>query len=421
MAENSSQNKDGPLSGLKVLEMGMLFAGPLVATNLADLGAQVIKIEPPKGDEVRHSGEMKDGEPLWWRTTNRNKRIIAADIKTPDGAKLVRALAKEADVVIENFRPERVAEWVFSYEELKKINPGVVMLHISGFGQTGPYKDRPGLGTLAEAFSGYAFLTGEPDRPPMLPLFPLADPIAAAVGTYAVLAAVAGRAYNGGIGDEIDLSLYEPLLAMLGPVIPYYDQLGLISERQGNRTSWSVPRGAFRTRDNKWVAVAGAANAVAVRIFPAIERYDMAVDPELQHSRGRVKRSDEVNGAVAEWIGRHELETVMKRFIDHKVLAAPVQDVQMLSADPHVQARETIVRVDDPVLGSIAMQNVVPRFTNQPGRVRWPGRLRVGQDTRTVLREHGYSEQDIDELERAGTIVAPRGDAEEASQFATAG
>lgn len=397
----------GPLAGLKVIEMGMLYAGPLVATNLSDLGADVIKIEPPKGDEVRNSGEHKDGESLWWRITNRNKRIVAADVKTAEGADLVRRLAKEADILIENFRPGRIAEWGFSYETLKEINPGIVVLHISGYGQDGPYKDRPGLGTLAEAFSGYAFLTGEPDGPPMLPLFPLADPIAAAHGTYAVLAAIFARGQNGGIGDEIDISLFEPLLAMLGPVIPYYDQLGLVSERQGNRTAWSVPRGAFMTRDKKWVAVAGAANAVAIRIFPAIEREDMAQDPELQHSRGRIKRADEVNAAVADWVSRHDLDEVLERFVVYDVLAAPVQDVSQLFENEHVKARGTITRLDDPELGSIAMQNVVPRFKNQPGGLRWPAPSAIGRDTWLVLAEQGYSQADTEHLRQAGIVAGP--------------
>jgi len=397
----------GPLTGLKVIELGMIFAGPLVAANLADMGAEVIKIEPPRGDEVRNSGELKDGMSVWWKITQRNKRIIAADIKTPEGADLVRRLAKEADVILENFRPGRVDEWGIGYETLSKINPGIVMLHISGYGQSGPYRHRPGLGTLAEAFSGYAFLTGEPERPPMLPLFPLADPIAAQTATSAVLAAVAARGWNGGIGDEIDISLYEPLMSMLGPMVTYYDQLGTVTERQGNRTNWSVPRGAFQTRDGKWVAVAGAANAVAIRIFPAIDRHDMAEDAELRTSRGRVKRFEEVNGAVAEWISAHDLDVVLARFEEHQVLAAPVQDVAQMFENPQVRARGTLTTIEDEDLGPMVVQNVVPRFRNQPGRINWLARGQIGADTREVMAELGYAGAEIDALLARGLIAAP--------------
>lgn len=406
-AAKPGPSSGGPLAGLKVIEMGMLFAGPLVGTNLSDLGAEVIKIEPPRGDEVRNSGMLKDGRPLWWRTTNRNKRVVAVDIKSPEGAEIVRDLVREADVLIENFRPGRVAEWGFGYEALSKINPGLVMLHISGYGQSGPYQHRPGLGTLAEAFSGFAFVTGEPDRPPTLPQFPLADPVAAAFGTYSVLAALWGRERNGGLGDEIDISLYEPLLAMLGPIVPYYDQLGVVSERMGNSIDWSVPRGTFRSSDGKWVAVAGAANAVAIRIFNAIDRPDMAADPGLQQARTRLTRADEVNSAVAEWVGRHSLDEVLERFDAHNVLAAPVQDIAQLFENPQVRHRGTLTEVPDEELGTVTMQNVVPRLTRSPGGIRWPARTRIGADTEVVLAELGYAPEDIARLAESGRIAGP--------------
>jgi len=241
----------GPLKGLRVIDVGMVFAGPLVGSHLSDLGADVIKIEHPKGDEVRGLGRYKDGEGLWWRITARNKRVVAADIGKPEGAEIVRRLVKEADVLIENFRPGRIKAWGLGYEELSKINPGLVMLHISGYGQTGPYQHKPGMGTLAESFSGFAMVTGESGGPPTLPQFPFADGVAAMYGSYAVMAALWAREKNGGIGDEIDLNLYEPMLALMGPMVIDYDQLGHIAKRRGNRSTWSVPRNSYRTKDDK--------------------------------------------------------------------------------------------------------------------------------------------------------------------------
>jgi len=394
----------GPLVGLRVIDVGMLFAGPLVAANLGDLGAEVIKIEPPKADEVRRTGGIKNGEGLWWRVTSRNKRLIAVDLRKPEGAAIVRQIAKTADVFIENFRVGRISEWGLGYDVLSGDNPGLVMLHVSGYGQTGPYSQRPGMGTLAEAFSGFAHATGEPDGPPTLPAFPLADGVASLVGTYAVLAALLGRERNGGMGDEIDLSLYEPLLSMMGSMVIDYDQLGRTAKRKGNRAVWTVPRNTYRTKDDKWVVVSSAANSAAMRLFRAIGREDMANDPGLATNPQRAERVDECDGTIAKWIGEHGFDEVLERFHKFEVVAGPVYDVAQIFADPHVQHRGTILETEDPRLGKIRMQNVVAKFTRNPGRVRWAGRSEVGGDTEAVLTELGFSSDDISRLERTGIV-----------------
>ena len=402
----SDQQAAGPLVGLKVIDLGMLFAGPLVATNLADLGADVIKIEPPKGEEVRKIGRFKNGESLWWRVVARNKTLVTVDISKPAGAEIAKRLARTADVLIENFRPGRIKEWGLGYDTLAAGNPGLVMLHISGYGQEGPYSDRPGMGTLAEAFSGFAHVTGEADGPPTLPPFPFADGVAAMSGTYAVLAALYARERNGGLGDEIDLSLYEPLLSLMGAMVIDYDQLGVNMKRKGNRSTWTVPRNAYRTQDERWVVVSAAANSIAQRLFRAIGRDDMADDPGLATNPQRVKRLEECDGVIAKWIAGHTLEETLQRFHDFDVVAGPIYDVAQISADPHVQHRGTLVEVEDPVLGTVRLQNVVPRFRRSPGRIRWPGKSGIGADTRTVLTDLGYSSDDIDRLESAGIIKA---------------
>ena len=399
----------GPLVGLKVIDLGMLFAGPLVATNLADLGADVIKIEPPKGEEVRKIGRFKNGEGLWWRVVARNKTLVTADIGKPEGAEIVRRLARTADVVIENFRPGRMKEWGLDYDTLAAANPGLVMLHISGYGQQGPYSDRPGMGTLAEGFSGFAHVTGEADGPPTLPPFPFADGVASMSGTYAVLAAIYARDRNGGIGDEIDLSLYEPLLSLMGAMIIDYDQLGVTMKRKGNRSTWTVPRNAYRTKDDRWVTVSCAANSIAQRLFRSIGRDDMADDPGLATNPQRVQRLEECDGVIAQWIGEHTLDETLQRFHDYDVVAGPIYDVEQICADPHTRHRGTVVEVEDPVLGHVRLQNVVPRFRRNPGSVRWPGKPGIGSDTHTVLADLGYTREDIARLESAGIIKAVPG------------
>ncbi|WP_454689863.1 CaiB/BaiF CoA transferase family protein [Achromobacter aloeverae] len=394
----------GPLVGLRVLDVGMVFAGPLVATNLADLGADVIKVEHPKGDQTRNIGRFKDGEGLWWRVAARNKRVMAADVGRPEGAAIVRELARTADVIIENFRPGRFASWGLDYESLSRENPGLVMLHISGYGQDGPYRHKPGMGTLAEAFSGFAMVTGEADRPPTLPQFPFADGVAAMMGAYSVMAALWARDRNGGKGDEIDLNLYEPMLALMGPMVIDYDQLGHVARRRGNRSTWSVPRNSYRSKDGKWVAVSSAANSIAIRMFRAIGRDDMADDPALQTNPDRVKRLEECDGAIAKWVSEHTFDEVIRQFEKYEVVAGPIYDVEQLFGDPQVRHNESIVSMPDEALGSVRVQNVIPRFRRAPGRMRWVGKHRVGLDTRDVLDELGYSDAEMAALEEKGII-----------------
>lgn len=394
----------GPLVGLKVIDIGMLFAGPLVSAFLGDLGADVIKVEHIGGDEVRKMGPSKDGEPLWWRIMGRNKRLVSINLSKREGAAILRRLSEDADVVVENFRPGRLKEWGLDYDTLKAANPGLVMLHISGWGQNGPYSQRPGLGTLAEAFSGFAHATGERDGPPTLPAFPLADSVAALTGTYSLLAALFNRERNGGIGEEIDVDLFAPMIPTLGSMVIHYDQLGVAAARKGNRSTWTVPRNSYRTKDNRWVVVSGAANAVVMRLFRAIGRPDLADDPTLATNQQRVKRVDEIDAIVAEWIGRHTQKEVLDRFEEAQVVAGPIYDTAQLVDDPHVKARETFIRVKDPALGTVLMQGPVPKLRNCPGRIRWPGKPSIGADTASVLRELGYGDAQLRELDAKGVI-----------------
>ncbi|HEY4066607.1 MAG TPA: CoA transferase [Burkholderiaceae bacterium] len=397
----------GPLTGLTVIDVGMIFAGPLVGTLLADLGATVIKIEHPDGDEVRRVGRFKNGEQLWWRVTARNKLLAAVDVKTKEGQEVLCRMVRGADVLVENFRPGRFAEWGLSYERLSQENRGLVLLHISGYGQTGPYSARPGMGTLAEAFSGFAHTIGPHDAPPSLPMFPIADGVAAITGAYAVLAALFERGRTG-LGDEIDLSLYEPMLSLMGSMLIDYDQLNYVATRHGNRSNWSVPRNSYKTSDGKWVAVSSAANSVARRLFRAIGRDDLADDPALATNPQRVERIEECDGAIAEWVARHTQKQVLDRFLECEVVVGPICDVEQIFADPHVQARGTLVEVEDPVLGKVKVQGVVPRFKRNASSIRWLGKREVGADTADLLTRAGYSADEIAALETSGVVrLAP--------------
>jgi len=381
----------------------MLFAGPLVGTLLADLGARVIKDEHPKGDEVRRVGRFRDGEPLWWRVTARNKQLAAVDIRTEAGREVLLRLIGQADILVENFRPGRMAEWGFRYEELAKTNPGLIMLHISGYGQTGPYRERPGMGTLAEAFSGFAHTMGPSDAPPSLPMFPIADGVAAITGAYAVLAALHARSRDGR-GDEIDLSLYEPMLSLMGAMIIDFDQLSYIATRHGNRSNWSVPRNSYLTKDNRWVAVSSAANSVAKRLFRAIGRPDLADDPGLATNPQRVKRIEECDGAIAGWVAERTQEEVLAVFREAEVVAGPICDVEQIFADPHVHERGTLAKMQDPVLGEVRIQDVVPKFSRNQAHMRWLGKTGVGEDTAAILARLGYSDEEIDGLAASGAV-----------------
>jgi formyl-CoA transferase len=400
---NPAEKPTGPLAGLKVIDVGMLFAGPLVGTILADLGATVIKIEHPKGDEVRNIGRFRDGEALWWRVNARNKLLVAIDIKRPDGQELLKRLVSDCDILIENFRPGRFEEWGLTYRELSRINPRLIMLHISGYGQTGPYRNRVGMGTLAESFSGFAHTIGERNGPPSLPMFPVADGVAAITGAYAVLAALHARVRNGK-GDEIDISLYEPILSLLGAMAIDYDQLKYVAKRHGNRSNWSVPRNTYVTRDGRYVAISSAANSVARRLFRSIGRADIADDPNLATNPQRVKQIEECDGAIAQWIAAHDLDEVLDVFLKNDVVAGPVYDIEQLFSDPHVLERGTFVKMWDPELGEVRIQDVVARYARNPARMRWLGKASIGADTEDVLQQLGLPETEIHRLEAEGVI-----------------
>lgn len=395
----------GALDDIVILEVATLGAAPWMATYLSEFGAEVIKVEQPgSGDPLRGWGHQRDGIGLSWKSTARNKRTITLDLHHQRGQELFKQLIEHVDVLLVNFRPGRMEQWGLSYQDLSAINPGLVMVHLTAFGLTGPYAERPGFGTLVEAMSGFAHITGEADGPPTLPAIPLADSVASMMGSIACLAALHHRDQRGGRGQLIDVSLLEPLSRILEQAATDYDQLGIVQGRTGNRWNITVPRNAYRTADDHWVAMSGSAPSIAERGIRAIGKGEWLADPVMASAQGRLTRSDEIDAAFADWIGARPLDEVMATFEEFEVAAAPIYSVDMLIADPQAVARGMFVKVPDDDLGEVLVHNTPTHLSETPGRIRHLGRA-LGADTDAVLEEYlGLSETERAELRAAGVI-----------------
>jgi formyl-CoA transferase len=385
------------------LDAATLFAGPLAATFLGDYGAEVIKIEHPKGDPIRNHGYAKDGVPLWWKMVGRNKRAITLNFSTPEGKELLCGLVKTADVLIENFRPGTLERWGVGAERLMAVNPRLVLLRTTGFGQFGPYAGRPGFGTLAESMSGFAHITGEADGPPTLPPFGLADGIAGLAGAIATMFALYHRDARGGCGQVIDLAIIEPILTILGPQPTVYDQLGIVQHRSGNRSINNAPRNTYRTRDGKWVAVSTSAQSIAERVMHLVGHPGYIDEPWFKSGAERAKHADELDAAVGGWIGRHDFDEVVRAFEEAQAAVAPIYDVVDILNDPQYQALQSIIELPDDELGHVKMQNVMFRMLGTPGRIRWPGH-KLGQDNAAVFAEIGVGAEQLADLHAKGVV-----------------
>lgn len=339
---------------------------------------------------------------LWWKTLGRNKRTMTLDLSVDEGAELLLELVKTADVLIENFRPGTLERWGLGPDRMLQANPRLVIARVTAFGQFGPYAERPGFGSLAEAMSGFAALTGAPDGPPTLPPFGLADGIAALATAYAVMIALR-TVDRDGAGQVIDMAIIEPILMLLGGQITAWDQLGVVQARTGNRSVNNAPRNVYRTRDDQWVAVSTSSQSIAERVMRMIGHPGYLEEPWFATGHERAKHADELDAVVQEWIGRRDLDDVLSEFSCAQAAAAPVYDVRGVMADPQYRARGTVVTVDDPELGRVQMQNVLFRLSRTPGEVRWPGRP-WGADSDGVLEELGISGERLAELRDRGVL-----------------
>lgn len=384
------------LEGVKVLDVSTFLAGPTCSMFLADFGADVIKVEKPgTGDEARYWGENKNGVGLYYKVINRSKKSITLDLRTPFGVEAVKRLAKDADILVENYRTGTLEKWGLGYEVLREINPGLIMVRLTGYGQTGPYRQRPGFGTLAEAYAGYAHITGYPDRPPLLPAFGLADSTSGLMAAFLALVALNDKRRTG-LGQMIDLAIYEALLTLLGPQVVNFDQLGIIQQREGSRLPFTAPRNTYRTRDDRWVSIGGSAQSTFERICAALEVPELVADPRFLDNRLRLKHAVALDVELQKAIERFDREELFRRFMERDATIAPVNNVAEVLADEHVIARGNIVALDDAELNApLRMQNIVGRLSRTPGGIRHTG-PRLGEHNREILLETlGYSEDDL--------------------------
>jgi crotonobetainyl-CoA:carnitine CoA-transferase CaiB-like acyl-CoA transferase len=398
---------NGPLTGMRVLELGSTVAGPFCGRLLADFGAEVIKIEAAEGDTVRTMGKRLNGRSLYAASIFRNKKLISVDLRLPEGQEIVRKLVRSCDVVVENFRPGALERWNIGYEDLSRINPKLIMVRISGFGQTGPYSGRPGFGVIGEALSGLRHITGDPDRPPARVAVSLTDYITGLYGAFgAVLAILALK--QTGRGQYVDTALYESAFSFMEPHVSAYDKLGVIAGRAGSRLPDSVPNNLYPTRDKSFIHIAAVGDPVFRRFLTAMQRDDLLEDARFQKGVDRATHADELDSIIAEWTEAHDLETIEKVLDGASVPASRIYTMADIFRDAHFAARGAIVDVPDSELGSVKMANVVPRLSDTPGRVNHAGGGVVGMDTSDVLQQvAGLSVADIDRLTAAGVILCP--------------
>ncbi|KPK18632.1 MAG: CoA-transferase [Betaproteobacteria bacterium SG8_41] len=392
-----SEDKRLPLQGVKVIELGTLIAGPFCARLLGEFGAEVIKVE------LRKWRTLYQGTSLWWRVQARNKKSVTLDLKRPEAQEIVRKLVAGADIVVENFRPGAMEKWNLGWEQLARVNPGLIMVRLSGFGQSGPYRDRPGFGAIGESMGGLRYVTGYPDRPPVRVGVSIGDSIAALHGVIGALMALRHREVNGGRGQFVDVALYEAVFNMMESVLPEYDMFGLIRERSGASLPGIVPSNTYVTRDRKYVVIGANADSIFKRMMNAIGRADLADDPELAHNDGRVVHTEAIEKAIGDWVAANDLDHVLKVLERAEVPSGKIFDIADVVNDPHYAAREMIRehQLDDGK--TLKLPGIVPKLSETPADTKWLGPA-LGAHTEEVLGALGYSQEQIRKLKHDGVI-----------------
>ncbi len=393
-----------PLKGLKVIELGTLIAGPFCARILAEFGAELIKIESPDGgDPLRQWRKLYKGTSLWWFVQARNKKSVTVNLKSPQGQEIVRKLVKDADIVVENFRPGALEKWGLGWDRLSTINPGLVMVRLSGYGQTGPYRDQTGFGAIGESMGGIRFLTGYPDRPPVRVGISLGDSLAAMYGVIGALMAVYHREVNGGKGQVVDVALYESVFSLMESLLPEYDLLGFVRERSGASLPGIVPSNTYSCRDGKYVVIGANSDAIFKRMMLAIGRGDLANDPGLASNTGRVPRTEELDQAISNWTSRHDLEQVLSVLNRAEVPASKIYSIADIVNDAHYQARQMIQQFKLKDGQTLKLPGIVPKLSETPGETEWLG-PELGEHTAEVLATLGIDSEQQKVLKRQGII-----------------
>jgi succinyl-CoA---D-citramalate CoA-transferase len=387
-----------PLAGVKVIELGQLIAGPFAGKFFADFGAEVIKVEPPGGDPLRKWRKLHQGTSLWWYVQNRNKKSVTADLRVPEGQEIVRRIAKGADVIIENFRPGTLEKWGLGYERLAADNPGLIMLRLSGFGQSGPYRDQTGFGAIAESMGGLRYVTGFPDRPPVRPNLSIGDALASLHGVIGTLMALRHRDASGGRssgrGQVVDVALYEAVFNMMEGALPEYDLFKETRERTGTNLTGIVPSNTYLTSDGQHIVIGANADSIFRRLMQVIGRQDLADDPALADNAGRSRRADELDAAIGAWTGERGAEEVLKALAEAQVPSGKIYSMADIASDAQYLARDMIrqVRLADGT--PLRVPGVVPKLSETPGDIDWVGPA-LGEHTDAVLAAHGYGRAEI--------------------------
>lgn len=393
-----------PLSGLRVIELGQLIAGPFASKMLGEFGADVIKIEPPEtGDPLRAWRMLHDGTSVWWAAHARNKRSITLNLREPEGQDVIRQLAKDADIVIENFRPGALEKWGIGFKDLHAINPKLIMLRVSGYGQTGPYKDRPGFGVIGEAMGGLRYLTGEPGRPPVRTGVSIGDTLSGLHGVIGVLLALRHREQQGGVGQEVDVALYESVFNMLESVLPEYSKFGAIRQPSGASMPGIAPTNAYLCKDGKYALIAGNGDSIYRRLMQMIAREDLANDPKLARNAGRAEHADLIDAAISAYTAQHSLDDVLVAMNAAGVPAGKSYDAADIANDPHYQARDMILNATLADGSVVQVPGIVPKLSKTPGQITRAAPA-LGQHTTEILESLGISASQQADWKARGVI-----------------
>lgn len=393
-----------PLSGLRVIELGQLIAGPFASKILAEFGADVIKIEPPKsGDPLRTWRLVHEGTSVWWAAHARNKRSVTLDLRQPEGQEVIRKLAKDADILIENFRPGAMEKWGLGFQDLHAINPKLIMLRVSGYGQTGPYRDRPGFGVIGEAMGGLRYLSGEPGRPPVRVGVSIGDTLSGLHGVIGVMMALRHREQQGGLGQEVDVALYESVFNMMESLLPEYSKFGVVRQPSGASMPGIVPTNAYLCQDGRYALIAGNGDSIYKRLMEAIGRADLANDPTLANNIGRAAHAERIDDAISAYTKQHDLDTVLEAMNAAGVPAGKSYDAADIAHDPHYQARDMILEAPLPDGSTVQVPGIVPKLSQTPGQVTRPA-PELGQHTSEVLESLGISASEQADWKARGII-----------------
>ncbi|PMC16755.1 Succinyl-CoA--L-malate CoA-transferase beta subunit [Oligella urethralis] len=393
-----------PLDGIKVLELGQLIAGPFTTKILAEFGAEVIKIEPPlSGDPLRKWRLLHEGTSVWWASQSRNKKSVTVNLRSPEGQAIIRRLVKEVDILVENFRPGALESWGLDEDTLKSINPALIMVRISGYGQTGPYRDRPGFGVVGEAMAGFRHLSGEPGRPPVRVGISIGDSLAALHAVIGALMALRHREVQQGGGQVVDVALYESVFNMMESLVAEYAHFGEVRQPAGSSLPGITPSNAYLCADGKYALIAGNGDSIFKRLMLLIGRPDMAEDPAFAHNDGRVAEAEYIDGVIAQWAAQHSLDEVLQALHEHRVPAGRVYDVADIFKDPHYQAREMLIQGELEDGTAVTLPGILPKLSKTPGGVERKAPT-LGQDTDEVLLSLGFDQATLHQLREQGVI-----------------